>query len=64
LEANCQGPEKEIKDNLENGKEYVWIMETPVSKFDVGQTSFENKRNIYRIQIVSTTKGGKAWIMD
>jgi hypothetical protein len=29
LEANCQGPEKEIKDNLENGKEYVRIMETP-----------------------------------
>jgi hypothetical protein len=29
LEANCQGPEGEIKDNHENGKEYGGITRTP-----------------------------------
>jgi hypothetical protein len=29
LEANCQVTEQEIEDNLENGKEYVGIIETP-----------------------------------
>jgi hypothetical protein len=28
LEANCQGLEKETKENLENGEEYVGITET------------------------------------
>jgi hypothetical protein len=29
LEANCQGPERKTKDNLENGKKYVKITKTP-----------------------------------
>ncbi len=29
LEANHQGLEKETKDNLENGEEYVGITESP-----------------------------------
>ncbi len=29
LEANWQVIEKQIKDNLENGEEYAWLIETP-----------------------------------
>jgi hypothetical protein len=29
LEANCQSLEKEIENNLENGKEYARITKTP-----------------------------------
>jgi hypothetical protein len=29
LEANRQVIEKQIKDNLENGEEYAWLIETP-----------------------------------
>jgi hypothetical protein len=28
LEANPQVIERQIKDNLENGEEYVWLIET------------------------------------
>jgi hypothetical protein len=36
LEANRQVIEREIEDNLENGKEYVGITETPYRNFYVG----------------------------
>jgi hypothetical protein len=57
LEANCQGLEKETKENLENGEEYVG---NPISEFDVGQTSFKNRKKTYRTHVViSTTRSGK-----
>ncbi len=35
----------------------------PISEFDVGQMSFENRRTC-KAHFVSTTRGGKVWNMD
>ncbi len=55
LEANHQVTKKETKDNLENGQDYVGIIQT----LGVGQTSFKNKIKTYMAHVISTTKGGK-----
>ncbi len=36
----------------------------PILEFDVGQMSFDNKRKIYKAQVISTTRGGMTWNMD
>jgi len=64
LEANWQIIEGPIEKNLENGKKYARFIKKPISKFDVGQRSFENKGKAYGAQVVSTTRCGMTWNMD
>jgi hypothetical protein len=59
LEANHQVIERKKKTILK-WKGICGNYKNPISKSNVGQTSFENKRKIYRAQVVFTTRGGKA----
>jgi len=50
LEENWQIIEKQIEDNLENGEEYVRLINNPppISEFDVGQMSSGNIGKTYK----------------
>ncbi len=57
LEANYQGPEGEIKNNHENGKEYVKITQIPYQNMMLDKQVLRTKK-IHVGHIVSTTIGG------
>jgi hypothetical protein len=64
LEANHQVIGKQI--NIIQPWEWKGVCYTyknPISEFDVGQISSENKGKTYRAH-VSTTRGGTMWNMD
>ncbi len=49
--------ESQTKNNLENGEEYVRLIETP-SKFENGQITFKNREKACGAHVISTTRSG------
>ncbi len=48
MEVNHQGPKKEIKDNLENGKEYVGIIKSPYQNLMLDRKVLKTKEKFIR----------------
>ncbi len=64
LEANPQVIERQIKDNLENGEEYVWLIETSYWNVMLDKQVLRIEERLARLHVVSTTITGMAWSME
>ncbi len=64
MEANRQVTERQTKDNLENGEEYVGLTKIPYQNLMLDTWILRIWRKICKAHVVFTTRGGIAWSMD